>query len=448
MSGLHTAPATEYQFNKNGAMMQDYNAGITNIQYNVLNLPQQITFSEGHALHNTYDAMGNKRQTTHTTTQAGSSWIPYGNSELTTDYCGNIIYEDNYLKYILHAEGFTLRENGDYVTYYYLKDHLGNNRITLKNTGNGTEVAQVMNYYPSGMPFTENHAPEKQPYKFGGKELDGMFGLNWYDQGFRPFGATIPRTPTMDPLAEKYYNVSPYAQYGNNSVNRIDPDGRDWYWDKDKTRQYDPEITSQDQLQKGQTYIGATDAVKDKKGNVTEDYRADGSIMFSNESKGYARIWNNSIKTGKEEMGVILDKGVLVLPSYKNAERGIDLRDYDYSVKNGNVVDAEGTEYNTVATVHTHPNGGPPSTLDGGTYGDLGLASITPYKPVYVLQMQGKNSISFIVASPAKRVSEFNYKVIEITTMNPDANVTNLLKGRFSLRDNTMNNNFKKILGR
>jgi RHS repeat-associated protein len=67
---------------------------------------------------------------------------------------------------------------------------------------------------------------ERQPYKFGGKELDEMHGLNWYDQGARPFDAIIPRTPTIDPLAEKYYNTSPYVQWGNNPINRIDPDGR------------------------------------------------------------------------------------------------------------------------------------------------------------------------------------------------------------------------------
>lgn len=31
---------------------------------------------------------------------------------------------------------------------------------------------------------------------------------------------------TMDPLAEKYYSISPYAWCGNNSVRFIDPDGR------------------------------------------------------------------------------------------------------------------------------------------------------------------------------------------------------------------------------
>jgi RHS repeat-associated protein len=70
--------------------------------------------------------------------------------------------------------------------------------------------------------------PEKQPYKFGGKELDEMHGLNWYDFEARQLDAAIPRFTTMDPLAEKYYSVSPYAYCANNPVNNIDPDGKDY----------------------------------------------------------------------------------------------------------------------------------------------------------------------------------------------------------------------------
>jgi hypothetical protein len=31
----------------------------------------------------------------------------------------------------------------------------------------------------------------------------------------------------MDPMAEKYYSISPYTYCNNNPVNVIDPDGRD-----------------------------------------------------------------------------------------------------------------------------------------------------------------------------------------------------------------------------
>jgi hypothetical protein len=243
----------------------------------------------------------------------------------------------------------------------------------------------------------------------------------------------------MDPLCEKYYSVSPYAYCGNNPVNRIDPTGLDWYTDNDGTYQFDPNIRSQEDLKKGQTYIGVTYQVKDKKGNVTEDYRDDGSIMFSNESAGYKRIWNNSQKTGNEEMGVITGNGVLVLPSYKNGEGGANLADYEYSVKNGNVVDSKGAEYNTVATVHTHPNGGEPTIYDGRAWGDLTFAAMsTPNKPVFVLQNDGKNTISFLMSAPTQRLTVgFNqYTKQNITAGMSSVNINSIQHGT-SLRQFT-----------
>jgi hypothetical protein len=56
------------------------------------------------------------------------------------------IYEDGTLKRILVDGGYI--ENGVY--YYYLTDHLGNNRIVANASGT---VVQKNHYYPFGMPF-------------------------------------------------------------------------------------------------------------------------------------------------------------------------------------------------------------------------------------------------------------------------------------------------------
>jgi RHS repeat-associated protein len=93
--------------------------------------------------------------------------------------------------------------------------------------GSNYTAIQKTDYYPFGLPYANSTNSEQQPYKFGGKEYDEMHGLNWYDQVARPFGAVIPITPTPDPLSEKYYNTSPYVQWGNNPVKFIDPDGKD-----------------------------------------------------------------------------------------------------------------------------------------------------------------------------------------------------------------------------
>jgi len=67
-------------------------------------------------------------------------------------------------------------------------------------------------------------------YKREGKEYDEMHGLNTYDHHSRFFNPVLPVTPTMDWHAENYYNISPYAQFGNNLIVFVDPDGMDVYF--------------------------------------------------------------------------------------------------------------------------------------------------------------------------------------------------------------------------
>ena len=63
------------------------------------------------------------------------------------------------------------------------------------------------------------------PYRFGGKERLDESGLALYDFGARHYTTTLPRWLTMDPLAEKYYGVSPYVYCAGNPVVLVDPNG-------------------------------------------------------------------------------------------------------------------------------------------------------------------------------------------------------------------------------
>ncbi|MGL5787761.1 MAG: RHS repeat-associated core domain-containing protein, partial [Bacteroidales bacterium] len=61
----------------------------------------------------------------------------------------------------------------------------------------------------------------------------------------RYYEPVLSRFTTMDPLAEKYYSISPYAYCAGNPVMYVDPDGRkiDLYQMSEEERiQYDKEI--------------------------------------------------------------------------------------------------------------------------------------------------------------------------------------------------------------
>ena len=95
-------------------------------------------------------------------------------------------------------------------------------------------VIQRTMYYASGVPMAASIGRDQQPYLYNGKEFVEAHGLNEYDSQARHYYATIMRTTTMDPLAEKYYHISPYAWCGNNPVKYIDPDGREIKWESKK----------------------------------------------------------------------------------------------------------------------------------------------------------------------------------------------------------------------
>ena len=56
--------ATEYMYDANGSLIKDLNKGIE-IQYNLLNLPSQVKFSDGSTITYTYGADGVKLRTVH-----------------------------------------------------------------------------------------------------------------------------------------------------------------------------------------------------------------------------------------------------------------------------------------------------------------------------------------------------------------------------------------------
>ena len=273
--------------------------------------------------------------------------------------------------------------------YFFLTDHLGSIRVVADASGS---VVQRNHFYPFGLSFADNENPETQPYKFNGKELDLFHGLNWYDYLARGMDPAAGRFTAIDPLCEKYFALSPYVFCANNPVNYIDPDGMDWFRTKDNSVQYDPNIKKNSKLEDGYTYLGETYQITDNNGNILENYRADGSIVFSNPTKAYQRINNNTLKTGNEEMAIVTKDKIFVLPNFLNTPNEAKVEEYGYSWDNGNLIDnITKKKIPTETTIHTHPGKkeyddgwARPSSEDKRYFG-----TYTPNKAFHVLGYDG-----------------------------------------------------------
>ncbi|MCL2097842.1 MAG: DUF6443 domain-containing protein [Bacteroidales bacterium] len=222
-AGLPINPAG-YTYDLNGNTKTE---GNTTTAYNLLNLPYLVDLIGGRKIYNTYAADGRKLRTE-----------VDENGQLSIEGCK--IYNDNLvfdingdLSYILFPEGRILHDAGSFTYEYHLKDHLGSTRVAFTPTSSGANVVQVNAFYPFGAPIAalswSNQTQNKNRYLREGKEYVSDHDWNKYDYHARAFCSWSIHSLQIDPMAEKFYHLSPYALWGNNPLRNIDPDGR-WFF--------------------------------------------------------------------------------------------------------------------------------------------------------------------------------------------------------------------------
>ena len=116
------------------------------------------------------------------------------------------------------------KENDDYekMQFYYHPDHLGSSSYITNLDG---EVVQHIEYVPFGEVFVEERNNIwNTPYLFNAKEFDEETGLYYY--GARYYEPRLSLWMSVDPLQEKYPNISTYCYAANNPIKFIDSDGR------------------------------------------------------------------------------------------------------------------------------------------------------------------------------------------------------------------------------
>lgn len=277
--------AVEYEYDANGNMVRDLNKGIISISYDLNNQPRKIEYSDGRNASYVYDAEGNKLSVSYNLTAMSSAQpqMPVmqssdvasanvSNGQKTIEYCGNIIYDGDETM-ILNDVGYALYDKDNNLSFhYYLKDHLGNNRVVVSENG---EIEQVNDYYPTGALMASSKGGDTQRFKFNGKELDRTNGLNWYDYGARNYDAAIVRWDGMDKLCEKYSPFTPYGYCLNRFLNYYDKIGNepgDFFLSKNAAAMDFGLFYNGISILEKREYISPIVAVSDKYGNSGYTY--------------------------------------------------------------------------------------------------------------------------------------------------------------------------------
>ena len=111
----------EYIYAADGSLTKDDNKGISNIAYNILGKPQQMTFTDGTTVVYNYDAAGTKL------TMA----VTKSSTTTTTDYVGGFVYTNSNLSFFGAPEGRVVKNGSAYEHQYALTDHQGNTRVVF-----------------------------------------------------------------------------------------------------------------------------------------------------------------------------------------------------------------------------------------------------------------------------------------------------------------------------
>jgi RHS repeat-associated protein len=116
----------------------------------------------------------------------------------------------------------TPEQPDEYQLYFYHSDHLGSSSFITDINGDATQHLQ---YLPFGEDFVhqQNTAAYYTPYTFSGKERDVETNLSYF--GARYYEAGLSVWLSVDPMADKFPNISSYNYCSWNPVKLKDPDG-------------------------------------------------------------------------------------------------------------------------------------------------------------------------------------------------------------------------------
>ena len=132
----------------------------------------------------------------------------------------NVSHGTNFLYPIL-AKSANLSQRDVPSLYYYHPDHLGSTTWVTDESG---EPVEYIHYMPYGELWIDQHTTGySERYRFTGKERDSESGYDYF--GARYYSSTLPMWLSVDPLSDKYPQISPYAYCAWNPMKYVDPNG-------------------------------------------------------------------------------------------------------------------------------------------------------------------------------------------------------------------------------
>jgi RHS repeat-associated protein len=253
-----------YQYDELGNILQMSSQGNWTRNYIYDTATNRLLRHSGTANEYTYDAHGNILSMPHLSLMAWdkkdqlhrasngtfTSYYNYdtqGNRTRKVVVKGNIIetryYIDGYEVYrkensTADFERITLNISDDEKTFvrietktgenevirYQYDNHLGSACLELDNIG---QIISYEEYHPFGTTSYRSGRNETEVslkrYKYCGKERDEQTGFYYY--GMRYYAGWLCRFVSVDPMADEYLNLTPYAYCNNNPLKYIDPTG-------------------------------------------------------------------------------------------------------------------------------------------------------------------------------------------------------------------------------
>jgi len=357
--GTHTG--NDYTYDLFGNLISDKNKQITQIKYNHLNLPVEITMTAG-KINYIYNAAGVKVQ---------KKVSPTSGAVTTTDYLGAFQYENNVLQFFPTTEGYYNALTNKYV--YQYQDHLGNVRLSYSDTnGDGLitpdEILSENNYYPFGLKHqgdspaiaaAANKSAEK--YKYNGKELQDELELGLYDFGARNYDAALGRWMNVDPLAEQFPGWTPYHYVHNNPINMTDPTGMSAVFGDFYNK--NGEKIGTDGIDDGKKYIVTNDlqarTIRDTNtaGGTTQVGAVSSAVSLPSDSslQESLNVLDRTINNGglREESSIVMDNGNTIRGAIGELPTIVDgIQTARASLPN---LPIECTVADVETTIHSHP---------------------------------------------------------------------------------------------